>query len=262
MSLIRFDSTTDRGPTAQLWAGLVDWVSGSLATNLGQRDFEDFAPFLGPVITSDGREAGTHVTATDTNPTTTHETDRFGVIGATTAAGADECVAIARDIFYDIGARDLTVIEARIQAVSDADEVISCVGFTDQSTPSLVFAAGVINSAGTEDFIGIVWNDDETFDIVSVAAGTLTVHKNDIGNPDIDRSDGFAKVGLRIEKVTSTTHRLVPSINGVIARAGIVNVLSTLLPASGVAMRPVVALTVDATTTTDVEADYIYTADK
>ncbi len=262
MSLIRFDSTTDRGPTAQLWAGLVDWVSGSLATNLGQRDFEDFAPFLGPVITSDGREAGTHITALDTNPTSAHEGDRFGVVSVTCSAGTDEAVGLARDIFYDIGARDLTVIEARVNIVADANEVISCVGFTDQADPDDVFALGVINSAGTEDFIGIVWNDDETFDIVGVDAGTLTVFKNDIGNVAIDRSDGFAKIGLRIEKVTSTTHRLVPSINGTIVRSGIVNVLSSLLPLAGVDMRPVVANHVDTATQPDFDLDYIYSADK
>ena len=263
MSLIRFDSTSLRGPSAQLWAGIVDWVSGSLATALGQRDFEDFAPFLGPVLSgSVGREAGTQISSLAGSADVSLNDTRFGSISVAEAAGANEAVGLARDIEYDIQNSDLTVIEARVDVNSDADTPQTFVGFCAEANPDDVFASGVIASGGTEAVIGILWNGDETFDIVAcdnANSGLLTVLKNDIG-VTVVRTDGFVKIGLRIEKVTSTTYRLVPSINGSIARAGIVNVLATLLPEA--AMRPTVALTVVANTAPDFDLDYIYTADK
>ncbi len=263
MSLIRFDGT-ERGPTAQLWAGIVDWVRGSLATSLGQRDFEDFAPFLGPVLSGAvGREAGTQIASLAGSADVSLNDARFGSISVAEAAGTDEAVGLARDIEYDIQASDFTVIEVRVDVNSDANTPQLFVGFCAEADPDDVFASGVIASGGSEDVIGILWNGDETFDIVACDAGNsglLTVIKNDIAAPAVARTEGFIKIGLRIEKVTGTLFRVVPSINGVIARSGITKVASTVLPEGK--MRPTVALTCAASTAPDFDLDYIYTADK
>ncbi len=264
MSLIRFDSTTDRGPTAQLWAGLVDWVSGSLSTYLGQRDFQDFTPFLGPILSGAvGQESGTQVASLAGSADVSKNTTRFGGVSFAEAAGTDECVGVAREVWYDIQVSDLTVIEVRVDVNPNANTPQTFVGFCAEANPDDVFASGVIASGGSEAVIGILWNGDETFDIVACDdgnSGLLTVIKNDIGAPATARTDGFVKIGLRIEKVTATLYRLVPSINGSIVRSGITKVASTVMPEA--AMRPTVACTVAATTAPDIDIDYIYSADK
>lgn len=264
MSLIRFDSTSLRGPSAQLWAGIVDWVSGSLASELGQRDFHDFTPFLGPILSGAvGQESGTQVSSLAGSADVSKNTTRFGGVSFAEAAGTDESIGVAREVWYDLQAVDLTVYEARVDVNPDANTPQTFFGFCAEANPDDVFASGVIASGGSEAVIGILWNNDETFDIVAcddANSGLLTVLKNDIGAPATARTDGFVKIGLRIEKVTATTYRLVPSINGKIIRSGITNVLATLLPEA--AMRPIVACTVAATTAPDIDIDYIYTADK
>jgi hypothetical protein len=263
MSLIRFDDTT-RGPSAALWQGVVDWVRGSLATTLGQRDFEDFAPFLGCAEVSAGADptanGGTQVTSLAGDPTVTLQTDRFGVINLTEAAAADESVGLAREIFYDIQGSPLTVIEARIDNHADANDPQVFVGFSNKTDPDEVFASGALNEASNAELIGLLWNVDETIDIVAIDdGGTVAVLKDDIGI-SVERTDGMVKLGLRIEKVTSTTYRLTPCVNGAIARSGAVNVLATLLPEDP--MRPVAVTTVDDTTAPNLDVDWIYTADK
>jgi len=261
--LLRFDGDDVRGPSAQLWNGVVDWVRGSLATALGQRDFEDFAPFLGftELSASDGAaaNAGTQVTSNTASPTVVLQTDRFGIINLTEAAGANETLGLAREIYYDLQNSPVTIIEARLEQLADADSPQMFVGFSDQANPDDVFAAGVINSGNNEDAIGLLWNADETIDIVAVDDGTLTVLKNDIG-VTVLRTDGAVRLGLKIEKITSATYRMTPCVNGVVALSGRVNVAATLLPE--VPMRPVVATTVAATTAPSFDLDYIFTADK
>lgn len=249
MSLVRFDSTSDRGPSAQLWAGIVDWVRGSLATALGQRDFADFAPDdgLNDVDGSSGA-AGAIDTA-----------QRFGVFAVTASAGSNAQTGIARPIWYTLQDSPVLVIESRVDQNADADSPQLFVGFSDQANFDDVFASGVVNSGNNEDALGLLWNADETIDIVAVDDGTLTVLKDNIG-VTLERTDGFARLGLRAEKITSSTYRLVPSVNGSIARAGIVNVAATSLPENP--MRPGVAQTVDTTTPPDFDVDYIYSADK
>jgi hypothetical protein len=264
MSLIRFENGNERGPSAALWQGLVDWVRGSLAATLGQRDYEDFTPFLGFAEVSNtdgavGANGGMQVTAADDAPVVALQTDRFGVVNFSTAAGADETVALARELWYDLQSSPLVVIETRVEQIADADEPQLFVGFFDGADPDDVFAAGVIASTGGQDAIGLLWNINETIDIVAVDNGTLTVLKDDIG-VTLLRSDGPANLGLRIERMNSTTYRLTPCVNGAIARAGAVTVAATLLPENP--MRPVVADTVDATTDPEMEVDWIFSADK
>ena len=263
MSLVRFDASDNRGPTGQLWHGVVDWVSGMNKMELGQRDFEDFMPFLGWAETSptDGTvtNAGTQITSLTATPTVDLQTDRFGVINMTEAAGTSESVGLAREIFYDLQNADIVCFECRVDQNADADSPQVFAGFSDVADPDDVFASDVIASGSNQDTIGLRWNADETIDIVAVDDGTLTVLKDDIG-VTLERTDAFSRLGLRIEKITATQYRLTPSVNGAIALAGRVTVLATLLPEN--AMRPVVATTVAATTAPSLDIDWIATGDK
>jgi hypothetical protein len=237
-------------------------VAGSNASYLGQRDFEDFAPFLGWSEVTDGTTGGwggTQITAFDGAPVVALQTDRYGIINLSTAAGTNEVVALARHIYYDLQTADIVVVEARMEAVADTDSPISFVGLTDQALPDDVFQAGVLDGGSNEDTIGLRWNADETIDIVAVDDGTLTVLKDDIG-VTLLRTDGLAKLGLRIEKTTATQYRLTPYVNGVVAASGRVNAASTLLPENP--MRPVVAMHIGSTTDTEFELDWIASGDK
>lgn len=258
--LVRFDGDDIRGPSANIWHGVVDFVRGSLASALGQHDFEDFAPYTGPRgAGAEGDQGGTQVSALGEDPDVTLTTDRYGIVNFTEGAAANECVAFARNIWYDLQASPVTCIGARVEIVADADSPIGFVGFSDQADPDDVFAAAVINSGNNEDAIGFRINADETIDLVAVDDGTLTVLKDDIG-VTWARTDGLTRFELRIEKQTSTIYRLTPCIDGVVARAGIVNVAATSLPENP--MRPVVALTVSATTDPEFECDWIFSAQR
>lgn len=259
MSLVRFDGDDVRGPTAQLWHGVVDWVRGSLATALGQRDFEDYAPYRGVDVEGGDAEINSCTQVSGTSGiAAAFQEDRFGVVNIAASAGADAAAGLARRVFYDIEATPVTVVEARIDQNADANSPQAFVGLSDVANPDDVFGSGVIAASGNS--IGLRWNVDETIDIVAVVGGTLTVLKDDIGL-DLVRTDGFGKLGLRIEKVTTSLYRLVPSVNGVIARSGIVNVANTAVP-EGEGLRPVIATTVDTTTAVSLDVDYIYSADK
>jgi len=264
MSLIRFDGDSVRGPSPSIWAGIIDWVRGSLATAIGTSDFEDFAPFLGASETSTTTDplptGGTQITSLAATPTVSIlTTERGGVIRVTEGAAADECVGVAREIYYTLGDSPILAVGARIDQNADANDPQAFVGFSDVANPDDVFASGVIAASSNQDTIGLRWNVDETIDIVAVDDGTLTVLKDDIG-VTLERTDGFARLELRVEKVTTAVYRLVPAVNGIVARSGIVNVLATLLPENP--MRPVVASTVDDTTAPSLDLDWIYSGEK
>ena len=70
-SLLRFAGSTERGPSGALWGGIVDWVSGSMVTDLGARDFDDFAPY----------NAGNETIAGTAGAAATLVAERDGVIG-------------------------------------------------------------------------------------------------------------------------------------------------------------------------------------
>ena len=258
--LIRFDSSDIRGPSPNIWYGVVDWVRGSLASALGQSDFEDFAPYTGPRgAGAEGDQGGTQVSALGEDPDVTLETDRYGVVKFKEGNASNECVAFARNIYYDLQASPVTVIGARVEAIADANSPIMFIGLSNQADPDDVFAAAVLNQSNNEEAIGFRWNADETIDLVAVDDGTLNVLKDDIG-VSVERTDGQTRFELRIEKQTATTYRLTPAINGAVARAGVVNVLATLLPEDP--MRPVVAMTVSATTDPEFECDWIFSAQR
>jgi len=248
--LIRFDGSSVRGPSAQLWTGIVDWVRGSLASALGQSDFEDFAPHNPDTSDVDGT---TGVAATIVT------TERFGVLNLAATAGTNAQVGLARQLHYTVGDSPAMAVEARVRQNADANSPQAFVGLSDVANADDVYAAGAIAAGSNQDTLGLRWNADETIDIVAVVDGTLSVLRDDIG-VTVERTSGFAKLGLRVEKVTSTQFRLVPSVNGAIARAGITVVASTALPANP--MRPVVATTVAATTAPSLDADYVFTAEK
>lgn len=244
--LIRFDSSDDRSPSASLWQGLVDWIRGSLATALGHRDFDDYVPYsAGPLVNATGCTMAQVTTTTD------------GEVNSTIAAGSNAQTGFARTSYFDLQGSPVTVFEQRVKSVADANSPQTFVGLHSATDADDVFNAGAIKTTG--DGIGLLWNADETIDIVAIDGGTVTVCKNDIG-VSLDRGLGYAKLGLRIEKVNSAVYRLTPCVNGSIARAGCVNVAATVLPEGK--MRPVVAQTVSATTDPSVSVDWQFTADK
>lgn len=263
MSLIRFDSSSARGPSAKALHGLTDWVHGSLAVVAGgQFDFEDFSPFLGASETSTTTNplptGGTQITSLGGDPTVSIvTTERYGVIKMTEAAASNECVGLAREVWYDLQDSGVTVVGARVQQNADADTPVSFVGLFDGSSPHAVLSSGAVASGSNQDTIGLRWNNDETIDIVSVDDGTLTVLQDNIG-VTVERDSGFNNYVLRIEKMTSSTYRLIPFINEV--RGTAVNVAATSLPENP--MRPVVAGTVSATTAPELDVDWILNGQK
>lgn len=250
MSLIRFDGSSIRGPSAQLWAGIVDWPSGSVKSAVKQSDFEDFAPYNPDTTDVDG-SAGA-AAAIDT-------TQQNGILSLTANAGTNAQIGGGRQIWYTRGDERILCIEARVDQNADANSPQLFVGFFDGANFDDVWASGVIASGSNQDALGLRWNADETIDIVAVDDGTLTVLKDNIG-VTLERTDGYAKLGLRCEKITTSTSRLTPVVNGTVYNAGAVNVANTSLPDNP--MRPGVATTVAATTPPDIDWDWILSAEK
>lgn len=230
----------------------MDWIRGSLATPLGDHDWDDYQPFNAG---ADGATYGVQtVSCTSGTPVVALQTDAGGVINLTHAAGANEAIGVVRNIYYDLQTRPVTCIGARFEQNADADSPIAFVGLTDQAG-SAVLTAGVVYSASNQDTIGLLWNADETIDIVSCVDGTLAVLKNDIGI-SVERDSGPVRFELRIEVITPTLTRLTPVINGVTQRQGAVSVVTaTYIPANPV--KPCVATTVAETTPPSIDIDWI-----
>lgn len=250
-SFPNFDTTGKRGLTWALWRDLVE-ATGSSKASLGQDAFIDFQPYL-------GSDVGIAVSSDGSSPTTTLQTDRFGVINITESAGANECVGIAVQQWFDVQNTDVLVIGARIEQNADANTPLVFVGWHDGTNPDDVFSSGAIANGSNEDTLGLRWNNDETIDIVSVDDGTLTVLKDDIG-ATVERDSGVNIFELRVEWVSSTQVRLTPAVNNTVYHGGAVTVASTSIPENP--MKPTVAGTVASVTAPSLDIDYIRSADK
>jgi hypothetical protein len=228
-----------------------------------QLDFEDFAPFLGASEARTGTDplptGGTQITSSTGSPTVSLNSERFGVINITEAAGTDETVGLAREIVYDLQDADIVCFECRVEQLADADDPRVFMGFHDCAAPDDVWGDDVLASGSNEDAIGLRWNEDETIDIVAIDDGTLTVLKDDIG-VTVERTDGITRFGFRVEKMTATQYRITPFVNGAVAIDGRINVASTSLPENK--MRPVISSSVEANTAPSIDIDWIASGDK
>lgn len=253
MTLIRFDSTSDRGPSAALWKDLVDWVKGSLSTDLGNRDFDDFAPY----------NSGNEVVAGTAGAAASLVNSRDGVVGVvnlTATAGANAEAGAVRNVVTQLNKVNMAVFEARLVRNDSADAQFTAIGLTDQAGGGIL-ASNALATGGSEDFIGYRWNEDGTIDLVAIVAGTLTELVDTVATIVNGSATGYSKIGLRIEKITSTSYRLMPSINGVALRAKAKNVANTALPET-VTLKPAVAIGTDATTAPSLDRDWFMFADK
>ena len=252
-SLLRFAGSTERGPSGALWGGIVDWVSGSMVTDLGARDFDDFAPY----------NAGNETIAGTTGAAASLVSERDGVIGVvnlTADAGANAEVGAVRNLWTDLDViTQFAVMEWRLRRNDSADAQFTAMGLTDQ-VGSAVIASNALAISSNQDFLGYRWNNDGTIDMVAVVAGTLTELVDTVATVVNGSATGYTKIGLKIQRTTSLTYRLTPCINGVIIRAKATNVASTAIPL--VLMRPAIVAGTDATTAPSLDRDWFFYADK
>lgn len=248
MSLVRFDGSSDRGPSPGASHGIVDWVAGSLKTYGGVVDFDDYVPHNTAVYLPDPT----------TSEVTTKSTERYGVINVFEAAGSNETAGIQRQVYHDLNLQPIFYFGARVKFISDADSPQMFLGLSDTAVTA-VWSAGALAVSSNQDMIGFRWNADETVDFVVNLDGTLTVVVDDIGT-DIVRTDGFAKFEFRVEEMTPTQYRVTSFLNGAKMTAGTFNRASTSMPL--VPMRPVIAATVAATTDVSFDVDWTMSADK
>ena len=253
MSLIRFDTEDDRGPSGALLQGLVDWVKGSLQAGLGNTDFDDHAPL----------NTGNYLLDGTTGFALTLQSVREGVkgvarLGAT--AGSNACAVAIRNTVTELDQVSVAVLEARYKETTGDDAVQLFLGLTDQVTDGGVFASSALKVGANEDHFGFLRNIDGTVDVVSVVDGAAAVVLiADVIGAGL--TPAWTKLGLRIERMTTTVYRLTPYVDGVAQRSKAVNVASTAIPL--VAMRPVVAVNhTDNAATPALDIDFTLFIDK
>src|SRR5688572_26487626 len=106
-TLIRFEGTDERGPSAELWGGLVDWVDGTLKIDSGVclvRDIHDSG-----VITLSG----------DTGSAATVVAEPGGITEFTATQAADAVSGFTVNYAIEAAMTKQAVIEVRLEAVAD-----------------------------------------------------------------------------------------------------------------------------------------------
>jgi hypothetical protein len=245
MTLIRFEGSSDRGPSGTLWNSLVDWVRGTLAVPGGCLDAEDFFPYnsASVVLSGDGGSAAT-VSAV-----------QFGVVSFAASAGTYAVAGYARPEYIDLTSIRQVCREVRFSRTAGATGAeISFIGFSDQAPEAVFHSDGTLDGGSAEDQLGLRWNDDLTVDLVSVVNGTATILSTALATAV--SNTGFHKFGLRIVKLTSTKYSIYSSVDGVVT---VVHVASTAI--SQVAMRPVAVTTISATDAPVIVVDWDFTLD-
>lgn len=237
-TLIRIAGADGRGPSASLWSNLVDWVKGTLATQVGAAYFTDHVPYNAGDITA---AAGTTVSA---------QAVRFGVVRHTIATTADGVSGFQLNNYVDLNATGFKecCFEADVNAINDNATIQAFVGFTDEAL------LGFFGNDNTPDgsAIGLLWNGDETVDLIAIsAADAITVLKHELAT-GVERTAGPHSFGIRIRKETPTSYSVFGSVNGVVTRVG---VASTVIP--GEPMLPTVALTDDNTAAVTFDNDWV-----
>lgn len=225
-TLIRFETTDERGPSGKLWGNLVDWVKGVQKGNGASTYFNDFTPYNAGDITISG----------DTGGAVAIQAEPLGVVEITATQAADAVSGFQLNEYVDFDAAGFreAVIETCIESVADAAANEAFVGWTDEALD------GFYGTDNTPDgsALGLRWNTDETVDLVSIsAADAITVLYHEVAT-GVERTDGRAKLGIRVRKETATRYTVIASVNGVTVR-----VSTTTIP--GEPMLPTVAGTND-----------------
>jgi hypothetical protein len=243
-TLIRFETTDERGPSGKLWGNLVDWVKGTLKVDGGVSYVQDFDP--APLAIT---HADTTMSA-DSGAAAALQAEPMGVVEYTASQAADAVSGFQVNSYVDFDATGFreAVIEVCVESVADNAANEMFVGWSDEALD------GFYGTDNTPDgsSLGLRWNTDETVDLVSIASNdTVTVLKAEVAT-GIERTDGRAKLGVRIRKETATRYSVIASVNGVTTK-----VSTTTIP--GAAMFPTVAMTNDNGATPAFDIDWIAT---
>lgn len=244
MSLNRYEGSGTRGPTAELWAGIADWPHGVNSIDLGSGRIDDHTPFLGDDV---GR--------TSTGDGAVLQTDEpHGVVNYDEAQGTDEVTGFQYEQVVDLDRTGFKAfaIESRVKSNDDNATTETFVGLTDVAIGSFWGADNTPDGSS----IGVLWDGDETFDIVSVASDdTLTVLKAAFAT--VARTEGFVKIGFKIENLDGTNYRCTGTVTSgsgstAVTKRGVVT--SSTIP--GAAMKPAVLHTNDNEAAPDFEEDW------
>lgn len=254
MSLLRFEGTSDRGPSGKLWNSLVDWQTGSAKIAFGCEDCDDFFPYTGPDATADGK-AGGFLLSADTGSAAATAAVPYGVVAFAATAGTFAVAGYAKDEYVDLTSIKEVVTEARVSRTAGATgSETTFVGFSDQAPEAVFHSDGTLDGGTSEETLGLRWNNDLTVDLVSVVAGTATVL--DAAVATAVSNTGFHKFGLRVKRVDATHYSLFASVDGVVTQTNVANTAITQD-----AMRPVAVTTISATDAPTLLVDWHCTLD-
>jgi len=248
MSLIRFDTNSDRGPSGALWGRLVDWVRGTLAVQGGALDGTDYFPY----------NAGDLTLSADTGFAATPLAVPFGVVSFTADAGTYPGAGYVRNCYIDLTDIREVCTEARFHRTLGATGTESSfLGFSDQLAAAVYDASGGLDGGSGEDTLGLLWNNDGTVDLVSVVdSAAMVVLYNDVATGVTGGVGVFHEFGVRIRKDTATKYTIFASVDGIVRK---VHVASTAIPQN--AMRPVLVTTISATDAPVMGVDWHFTLD-
>jgi len=246
MSLIRFETTAERGPSGKLWGNLVDWVKGTLKIDSGVADIDDFAPL----------NEGNFVKSTDSGTAVSELAASFGVASFTASAGTYAVAGYSRRFNVDLdNSRDVCreVRCARTTGATGTEQTL--IGFSDQLTGAVFHSDGTLDGGSNEDTLGLLWNNDLTVDLVSVIDSATTVVLIEEVATAIAQGVGvYHKFGLRIKKISSTQFQIIASVDGVTKKVVTTSVSLAL-------MKPVVATVISATDAPVIDVDWDCTVD-
>lgn len=252
--LIRFDSDTARGPSEQCFLGLVDWAKGSVATDAGVQDFDDYAPF----------NAGNHTLDGTSGFACAVVAERDGVVGAakyTATAGSNAEAASTRNVYTELDNIKIAARGVRVKENTKDDGVVYFMGLTDQAATNIL-ASNTIKNGGSENQLGLLRKVDGSIDLVVVKAGVLTTLASAVKAAGLETTAAYHRVEFRIELTTPTQYRITPVIDGAAVRSKAVNVLATALPVSSL-LTPCFAVGhVDNAVTPDTRVDWTCFIDK
>jgi hypothetical protein len=240
MSLIRFETTGNRGPSGKLWGNLVDWVKGTLKVDAGVCDVDDFAPF----------NAGSIIHSVDTGFAATEAAEKNGVVTFAASAGTYPVSGYQRRFFVDCDESRNVCMEATVQRTAGGTGAESSfVGFSNAATVAAVYAADGDVDAG--DQLGLLWNDDLTVDLVLVDGGSVTTLIAEVATAVSNSSSH--KFGVRTRKERTGFHTVIVAVDGVTKK------VTSALVAALAPMKPTVANTISATDAPSFKSDWIAT---
>lgn len=252
MSLIRFNSTPDRGPSGELWLGIVDWTKGSESLDLFASRIEDFFPYLGDAV-------GIALSG-DSGSAATAQSVQFGVVEFTATQAADAVAGYQVQLSTDLDADTFRRfgMEVRFKVVDDNSTTQTFIGLTDEALD------GFFGTDNTPDgsSLGLRWNSDETVDLVSISSSdTITVLIDTIAT--VERTVGWVKFGFTVEKQNDTEFLLIANLSRTESgtlKTTTKRATTTTIP--GAAMKPSVIHTNDNQAAPKIQVDWDIVYDK